>query len=227
MAEKKNVDLTSDEMMARAKDFWSRNSKPIMIACAAIILLGGGWLIYKNFFKLPNENKASEALFKAEEYFRMDSVNLALNGDGQSMGLLRVISKYGGTKAGNLARFYAGVCYIKKDDNANAAKYLEDFSTDSKPIQARAYKLLGDAYADQGKNSDALSSYKKAAKEFEDDKQGSSEALFLAAYLADKVMKDSKQAIELYKELKDKYPNTDKGAQAENYLAQLGVYNMN
>lgn len=227
MSDKKNVELDGEVMIAKAKDFWTKNSKPIIAACAVVILLAGGWLVYKKFFKEPKETKANEAIFKAEEYFRMDSVNLALNGDGQHMGFLKVISKFDGTEAANLANFYAGSCYIKLDDNAKAVKYLKDFSTSSKPVQQRAYKLLGDAYADLGKNSDALSNYKKAASFFEDDKAASSEALFLAAYFADRVMKDTKEAISLYKELKEKYPFTQYGSQADTYLATLGVYNAN
>ena len=166
-------------------------------------------------------------MFKAEEYYRKDSVNLALNGDGQNPGFLRIISRYGGTDAANLAHFYAGSCYIKLDDNANAIKHLKDFSSDAKQIQQRAYKLLGDASADLGKNADALNYYKKAGRHFEEDQASSAEALFLAAYLADRVMKDQKEAIALYKELKEKFPRTQQGFEADNYLAQLGVYNVN
>lgn len=227
MSDKKNVEMTSDEMVAKAKDFWTRNSKPILIVSAAIILLGGGWLVYKNFFKAPKEANANDALFRAQSYLEKDSINLALNGDGQSMGFLRIINKFGGTNAANLSHYYAGICYTKLDDNEKAISHLKDFSTSSKPVQARAYKLLAEAYAATGKNSEALSNYKKAASEFETDKTYSSEALFDAAFFADRVMKDKKEAIELYKELKEKYPNTDKGNKAENYLAQLGVYNVN
>ena len=218
---------TGEVVIAKAKDFWSRNSKAIMIACGAIIVLAGGWLIYKNYVKAPKNIKASEALYKAEEYYRMDSCNLALNGDGQHMGLLRVISRYSGTDAANLAQFYAGSCYLKMGDNQNAIKHLKKFETDAKQIQARAYRLLGDAYADAGNNSEALSNYKKAARHFEKDYSQSAEALFMAAYFADRVVKNQKEAIELYKELKEKYPNTQQGLQAHNYLAQLGVYNVN
>ena len=150
-----------------------------------------------------------------------------MNGDGQSMGFLKIISKYSGTEAANLANFYAGSCYIKMDDNANAIKHLKKFSSDAKQIQQRAYKLLGDASADLGKNDDALDYYKKAAHHFEEDQANSAEALFLAAYLADRVMKNQKEAIALYKELKEKYPRTQQGFDADNYLAQLGVYNVN
>ena len=218
---------SGEVVIAKAKDFWTRNNKAILIVCGIVILLGGGWLVYKNFFLAPKEAKAAEAMFKAEEYYRMDSVNLALNGDGQHPGFLRVISNYGGTDAGNMANFYAGSCYLKLGDNQNAIKYLKKFDTRAKQIQARAYKLLGDAYADAGNNSEALSYYKKAGRHFEEDQSQSAEALFLAAYLADRVIKNQKEAIELYKELKEKFPNTQQGYEADNYLAQLGVYNVN
>ena len=211
-------------IIARAKDFWERYNRPVTIICTALIVLIGGWYIYKNFFQNPKEQKAKDAMFRAEEYYRMDSVNLALNGDAQNMGFLRVIAKYSGTDAANLARYYTGSCYLKLGDNDKAIKYLKKFSTGSKLVQARAYKLLGDAYADLGKNSDAFDYYKKAAHHFEKDETNSAEYLFMAAYFADRVMKNSKEAIELYKELREKYPTTQQGLQAENFLAQLGVY---
>jgi tetratricopeptide (TPR) repeat protein len=226
MADKKyGQDADSGEVIiAKAKDFWERYSRPVTIICTLIIVLAGGWFIYKSFFKNPKEQKATDAMFRAEEYYRMDSVNLALNGDAQNMGFLRVINRYSGTDAANLASYYAGSCYLKLGDNDKAVKYLKKFSTSSKLVQARAYKLLADAYADLGKNSDAFDYYKKAAHHFEKDETNSPEYLFMAAYFADRVMKNSKEAIDLYKELKEKYPNSQQGLQAENFLAQLGVY---
>lgn len=229
MSDKKNVlDMDSSEIaFARAKDFWTRNSKVILGVGTLLVLLVGGFYVYKHFFQLPKEEKAADAMFKAEDYYRQDSVKLALNGDGQYMGFLKIMDKYSGTEAANLASFYAGSAYLKLDDNQNAVKYLKKFSTDAKQIQQRAYKLLGDAYADLGNNKEALDYYKKAAHHFEKDETASAEALFLAAYLADRVMKNQKEAIGLYKELKEKYPRTQQGYDADNYLGQLGVYNVN
>ncbi|MGH2553675.1 MAG: tetratricopeptide repeat protein [Chitinophagaceae bacterium] len=235
MADKKQVQgVDSDELVvAKAKDFWTKYNKPVMIICTVIIVVFGGWYIYKNYFKNPKEEKAADAMFKAEEYYRIDSVNLALNGDGQYDGFLRILKKYSGTDAAKLANFYTGSCYIKLNENEKAIQYLKKFSTSSKPIQAKCYKLLGDAYADLGKNSDALNYYKKAAHHFEDDQSASAEALFMAANLADRVIKNPKEAIALYKELKQKFPkatissenNEQAGNLADNYLAQLGIYN--
>lgn len=226
MAEKKNVQgMDSGEMIVeKAKDFWERYNKPLMIASVAIILLVGGWYAYQNFIKNPKEIKAAEVMFKAEDYYRQDSILLALNGDGQNIGFLKVIDKYGGTDAGNLARFYAGDCYIKLNENQKAIDQLKKFSTSSKPIQARAYKLMADAYGDLGKSKEAFDYYKKAGHHFEKDEANSAESLFMAAYLAQRTLNDNKSAIALYKEIKEKYPRTEHARDAENYLAQMGVY---
>jgi tetratricopeptide (TPR) repeat protein len=226
MAEKKTVQAgeNAEVIIEKAKDFWQRNSKIISIVFVVLVLGVGGYFGYKNYIQKPKEIKAVDAAFKAEEYYRLDSLKLALNGDGREMGFIRIIDKYGGTETGNLACFYAGVCYLKLDDNVNAIKYLKKFETSSKPLKARVYKLLGDASGDLGKHADAVDYYKKASRAFEDDQNNSAEALFLAAYMSDRVLKNQKQAIELYKEIKEKFPQASQAVDAENYLAQLGVY---
>jgi predicted negative regulator of RcsB-dependent stress response len=218
-------------VIERAKDFWTRYNKPLTIVAAVIILVGGGWLGYKKLYKEPREKKAVDAMFRAEEIFqgalftdKPDSIiNLALNGSGTAPGFLKVIKDYSGTKQANLAKFYAGNCYIMLNDNAKALKYLEGFTTDSKIFQARAWKMLGDIYADQGKNKDAFNYYKKAAHHFPENNEDASEYLWMAAYFAEKVLNDKQQAIELYKELKTDFPETRRGAEADKYLARLGV----
>jgi predicted negative regulator of RcsB-dependent stress response len=226
MAEKTTVQQPegNEKVIAKAKDFWTKYNRPLMIASVVIILGGAGWYIYKNYFKNPKEQKAQDQLFRAEDYWRKDSVTLALNGDGLNPGFLKIISQYGGTDAANLAKFYAGSCYLKLNQNDKAVKYLKQFSTSSKPLQARAYKLLGDASADLGKNNDALDYYKKAAHHDEEDEAASSDALFMAAYFADRIMKNSNEAKSLYRELLQKYPRSSHSRDADTYLAQLGEF---
>ena len=229
---KQDVQDPNQLVVERAKDFWTKYNRPLMIVSAVIILVAGGYLVYKKFYKQPNEEKASDALFKAEGYHRNaltapnpDSlIKLALNGDGANVGFLRIMSKYKGTDAANIAQLYAGESYLLLNDNANAIKYLKDFSTSSKFFQARAYKLLGDAYSELGKTDDAIASYKKAAHHFTEDLHSSAEYLFFAASLAEKSGKNS-EAIELYKEIRDKFPGTVSANESDKYLAKLGVYN--
>ncbi|MGI8638094.1 MAG: YfgM family protein [Segetibacter sp.] len=202
--------------------FWENNKKLIVGILLAIVVVAGGWMLYKNMVVAPKEDRAAEAMFKAEEYFRNDSLAVALNGDGQNKGFLNVIKNFDGTKAANLAHFYAGVIYLKTHDFNNAVKQLKDFSTDSKQIQMIAYGRLGDAYSELGKKDEAVDYYKKAGKEFEADQFYSSEFLFRAGYLLESMGKNS-EAIAVYKEIKEKFPKTEKGFSIDKYIYRLNV----
>lgn len=202
--------------------FWEKNKNLILGLLAAIILVVGGWFLYKNMVQKPKEERAAEAMFKAEEYFRTDSLNLALNGDGQNKGFLYITKNFDGTKAGNLANFYTGVIYLRNQDFNNAVKYLKDFKTESKQIQMIAYGRLGDAYSELGKKDEAVDFYKKAGKNFQEDEFNSSEFLFRAGYLLESLGKNN-EAIEVYKEIKEKFPKTEKGFSIDKYIYRLSV----
>jgi tetratricopeptide (TPR) repeat protein len=225
MADKIQIpELEANQVVAKAKGLWSRYSKAIIYGGSAVIILLVAYLGYKNFISGPKEQKANEAIFKAQQFYAEDSINLALNGDGANPGFLKVMSKFSGTDAANIAKFYAGSCYIKLGDNNNAVKYLKDFSTSSKITQARAYSLLADAYGDLGKKEEAISFYKKAATHFPEDAVNSSEDLYRAALMYE-LMGKSKEAIDAFKALKEKYPNSNRGRETDKYLARLGVLN--
>src|SRR5581483_2759720 len=162
---------------------WDKYGKQASYVLLAIIVIIGGYLAYRNFISEPKEKQAGEAMFHAEEYYRMDSTRLALNGDNINPGFLKVLSKYSGTKAANLASFYAGSCYMKLGDFNNAVKYLKDFSTPVKQLQERAYGLLADAYSELNRNAEAAEQYKKAGTYFEKDELFSPEYLFRSGYL--------------------------------------------
>lgn len=207
----------------RALGFWEKNNKSILVALGAVILLTGGYFVYKYWFKMPENQKAVEAIAKAQQYFATDSLQKALNGDGQSAGFLKVISKYGSTPSGNLAKLYAGETYLQLGDFNNAIKYLNDFNPNgSAQTQAFVYGLLGDAYSELKKNDEAIDNYKKAASTFDKNAALSSEYLYRAASLYE-VMGKNKEAMELFKELKDKFPKTERGFTAEKYLGKLGA----
>jgi TolA-binding protein len=208
--------------VADFQNAWEKYGKQASYVLLAIIVIIGGYLAYRNFVAEPKEKAASEAIFHAEEYYRLDSTRLALNGDAINPGFLKVISKYGGTKAANEATFLAGSCYLKLGDFNNAVKYLKDFSTPDKLVQERAYGLLGDALSEQNKKEEAAEQYKKAGTYFEKDELFSPEYLFRSGYLYESLGK-TQDAIAMYKLIKDKYPTSQRGADIDKYLARLGV----
>ena len=223
MAESKVQEVVDvNQNLQSVTGFWEKNKNLIIGISAAIIIVAGGWLLYKNLIIKPKEEKAAEAMFKAEEYFRNDSLAIALNGDGQNKGFLNVIKNFDGTKAANLAHFYAGIIYLKSHDYNNSVKQLKDFETTSSQIQMVAYGRLGDALSELGKKDEAVDYYKKAGKEFEADEYNSSGFLFRAGYLLESMGKNA-DAVEVYKQIKEKYPKTEKGFSIDKYIHRLSI----
>ena len=222
MADTHVHEAKTEDVVVKAKDFWTQYQKPLVTIIIVLVVLVGGWYGYKNYIVAPKETEAQNAMWKAEQYFREDSLNLALNGDKFNRGFLYIINNYGSTKSGNLAKYYAGVCYLRTGNFNKAVENLNDFNTSVKQIQMMAYGALGDAYSELNKNDEAVNYYKKAANEFTDDATMSSEYLFRAALKLETLGKNN-EALDLYKELKAKYPNTERGFSADKYIYRLSI----
>lgn len=243
MAEKNEVTtphVHTDDVIVKAKGFWANYSKPIIYVGGAMILILAAWFGYQNLVKVPKEKKAAEVIFPAENLFdkmatagfNKDTVNIVLNGgtaDGMNVtGLLKIINTYSGTAAANRAAYMTGASYLHIKEFDKAIKYLKEFDGNgATQVQSKAYIMLGHAYAEQKKTDDALSYYKKAASAVNAKDEGlAGDAFLMAASYAEATGK-SKEAIELYQQLKDKYPaNTAvQSGEVDKYLAKLGVTN--
>ncbi len=238
MADKQVKAEQSDaaDVVAKAKGFWEAYSKKIIIVGSIVIVLLGGFLGYKKFIAEPNEKTANDLIFQAERLFvkmsngssyNQDTVNMVLNGDKAKgiTGLLKVAGNYGGTKSGNRAEYMIGACYLNLKQFDKAIKHLKEFDGNgATQIQSKAYMLLGHAYAEQKKTDDALSNYKKAGNISDLDEGMAAEALFVAGRYAD-AMGKSKDALELFQQIKDKYPASQKvsSGDVDKYLGALGV----
>jgi tetratricopeptide (TPR) repeat protein len=223
MSEIKHPAHLEDEKnpVAEFENLWDQYGKQASYVLLAIIVIVAGFFAYRSLISEPNEKKATEAMFRAEEYYRLDSARLALNGDAINAGFLKIIARYSGTKAADMASFYAGSCYLKLGDFNNAVKYLKDFSTSVKQLQERDYGLLGDAYSELNRKEEAAEQYKKAGTYFEKDELLSPEYLFRSGYLYESMGK-TQDAIAMYRLIKDKYPTSPRGADIDKYLARLG-----
>lgn len=215
--------FSQERILQSTQQFWSKNSKWIVGVFAALMLGGAGYFGYHQLIIQPAEEAAVESLWTAQANFKIDSFNLALKGDGtkNNPGLLKVISKHEGTRAANLAHFYAGICYLHLGEYAKAVSQLEDFDTDDPPLLMRKYGSLGDALAEQGKLEPATANYRKAASAFESDDANASEYLFRLGQLYDKQGKTA-EAIEAFQSIKEKFPFSMRANEVDKYLARLG-----
>ena len=239
MADKKlteNVLVEDKDAAQKARGFWDEFSKPIIYIGSTIILLIAGWYGYKAFIADPKEKEASELIFPAENLFgkmaatgfSKDSVNLVINGgdlEGKKItGLLKLINNFGGTAAGNRAKYMTGASYLHIKEFAKAIKYLEDFDGNgANQVQSKAYLMLGHAYAEQKKTADALDFYKKAASVNDKDEFFAADALLIAAGYSD-ATGNNKEAINLYRQVKEKYPSNVSvlNGEIDRHLAKLG-----
>jgi tetratricopeptide (TPR) repeat protein len=213
----------STELLDRAKGFWEKNNKNITYISIALIILIGGYLGYKYLIQVPTEKKAQDEIFKAEMNFRSDSLQLALNGNNSTPGFLKVIKNYGGTPSGNLAKLYAGECYLQLGEFKKSIEQLESFNGGgAKQVEAKVQGMLGDANAELKNNAKAIAHYQKAGSIFESDINLSSEYLFRAGMLLEIEGKNA-EAIKVYQEIKEKFPRTERGYSIDKYLARLGA----
>jgi len=223
--EQEPVKKTTEEIVVeKAKRIVNTRGKSLLTGFTVVALAALGFYVYQNYFKAPEEKKATDAIWKAQEYYKVDSFRLALNGDGANMGFLRIATRYSGTRAGDLAKFYAGSSYLQMGDFNNAVKFLKDFSTSQPQLKLRAIGLLGDALSEQGKKQEAIEKYKEAGSIFEEDEASSSEYLFRAALLSQESGK-TKEAIELLHTIKDKFPQAQRALDADKYLGKWGDVN--
>jgi predicted negative regulator of RcsB-dependent stress response len=167
--------MSTEEQLSQIKgvnkitSFYDQNKKGITAAAVVIILLSVGIYYYTNFYKPGREEKAQAAIFMAQRYFQQDSTQKALYGDGINLGMMDVADQFGSTKAGNLAKLYAGRLLLTEGKYEDAKKYLSDVSLDDNFFAPGAKILLGDAYAELGDYKKAGDTYLKAAKMRDND----------------------------------------------------------
>ncbi len=218
----KKDDTLVDIVEARdnAQDFFETNQNTILMALVGAVLLIGGYLAYTYLFQAPREMEAIEAMEQAQRQFERDSFALALQNANGDQGFLDVIDNYGSTKAGNLAQFYAGICYLHLGQTDAALEYLSDFSPAGEVMPTSKYGAMAEAYGEKGDFDQALNYYQKAINAGENE-------FLIAHYLKKKGMLQEKQgdmegSKKSYQTIKDKYPFSPDGRDIDKYLARVG-----
>ncbi len=209
------------QALTTIEHFFETYKNIITYVLIGIVVIVGGIFLYKKAYIAPMEKEAQEQMFVAEQYFEKDSFNLALNGDGNNWGFLKIIDEYNLTPTANLAHYYAGICYLRLGQYEQAIEQLKKFSSSDKLVKPIALGAIGDAYAELGKLDDAIKYYYKAAKTNKND--FTSPIYLMKAALLCETMNNYKEALEIYQTIKIKYPRSSDARLIDKYISRAEV----
>ena len=217
-----NNELEVEEIVSKSELFIENNSKKIMFAIIAVVVIVGAVLGVKHGYLIPQEKKAAAAMFQGEQYFARDSFALALNGNGADyIGFNAIIDQYGSTDAGNLAKAYAGICYFKLGETEKAVNALKSFSASDQMISPAITGLIGDCYVNMGNTKEGISYFEKAASAA--DNEVISPIYLKKAGIAYESLKEYDKAVKAYQTIKDKYYSSMEASDIDKYITRASA----
>ena len=221
MAEQKNQNehLNVEDALTQSEAFLIKYKNAIIGGVVAVIIIVAGIIMYKNLYAEPREEKAQAALFKGQEYFEQDAFEQALNGDSIGFaGFLKVADDYSGTKAANLAKAYAGICYAQLGKYEEAVKMLDGFNGKDQMVAPAVLGAAGSCYAQLGQLDKAASTLLSAADKA--DNNTLSPIFLLQA--GEILVKQGKfdDAVNAYTKIKDKYFQSYQAMDIDKYIEQ-------
>jgi tetratricopeptide (TPR) repeat protein len=208
-----------ESTLGKTEMFIENYKKTITTVVVVIVVVVLAIFGVKKYYIEPREQEAQVAIFRAEQLFENDDYATALNGDGNNMGFMDVINEYGNTKTGNLARYYAGICYLNTGDYQSAIKYLGEFKSKDHMVKPLATGAMGDAYMELGNTAEAARCYEKAANESKNS--FTSPMMLVKAGFAYEMIEDYQKALEMYQIIKAEYPNSNEGFVVDKNIAMV------
>jgi len=213
------------ETLNKTEHFVNQNKKSLSIIVGAIVLAVGGYFYYEFVYVAGKEKEAQAVMFHAEDFFRNDSLKMAINGDGNNPGFEEIISQYGVSPSANLAHLYLGMAYLKQKNYDQAIETLKGYNPHDLITPSLALGAIGDAYLEKNEVDEAINYYEKATKEKPNNFTTPMLMMKLAGALESKGnYKDSK---EVYVNLKKEYPASSEAQQAEKYIARAEALSQN
>lgn len=222
-----------EEALSKTELWIENNQKILWIILIALLVIAFAIYGITNYNKKRNETaknlsfpqeinfeqQASQAVDFASYYMENEKYATALNGDGEKPGFLDIVKDYGSTKAGKLAAYYAGVCYLKQGNYNEAIEYLKKYTNDDKVLAPMSLGLIGDCYLQLGDQQNAVSYYEKATKKNPND--FTTPMYLVKLGMTYEIMENYGKALETYKTLKKDYPTSNEAFEISKNIAYL------
>ena len=172
---------------------------------------------------LQKAKSGKRCLIILDEMFRgtnaQDAFEQALNGDSIGYtGFLKVADEYSGTKAANLAKAYAGICYAQLGKYEEAVKMLDSFNGKDQMVAPAILGAAGNCYAQLGQLDKAASTLMSAADKADNNTLS---PIFLMQ-AGEILVKQGKydDAVDAYTKIKDKYFQSYQAMDIDKYIEQ-------
>jgi tetratricopeptide (TPR) repeat protein len=210
----KNVEQT----LTKTEQYLEENYKQLLYVLGGVVILVGIFWLGRLWQNKKNDEAQSQ-MYQAQRWLEMDSLKLALNGDGNYLGFLDIIKNYKMTKAGNLAKYCAGICYLHLGEYQDAIEYLNKYSKKDKLIGSIAIGATGDAYVESGDLEKGIAKYIEAA---DLAKNSFNSPIFLMkAGQNYELQKKYADAMKTYERIKREYPESTEGTSIDKYIARV------
>jgi len=207
-----------EETLTRTEHYLEENYKTLLIGLGVIVLLVGLFWLGKLYLNKRNDEAQSQ-MYQAERYLEMDSLKLALNGDGNYLGFLDIAKNYKFTNSGNLSKYCAGICYLHMGNYNEAIDFLNKYSKKDKVIASLAIGAIGDAYVELGDLGKGIAKYTEAA-DYAANSFNTPLFLMKAGELYEQTGK-FQEALKIYQRIESQYPESTEGTTIEKYIARV------
>ncbi len=197
--------------VSKLTGYFEQNKSGVLGAAGIVIVLIAGFFGFQ-WYTNNQDVEGEKKLFKAVYAFEGDSLSAA-NKD-----FAKISNDFGGNTQ-NLSDLYLGITLLKQGKFDQSIEKLKNFSSSDLLVQARAYALIGDAYSEKKAYSEAIEYYQKAS-DYKSNKFFSPSYLLKLA-LAYESNKQDKEALGVYSQLTEKYPQSAESIPAKKYKAQL------
>jgi tetratricopeptide (TPR) repeat protein len=203
----------------RSGKFVRENQKSLSFIATAIVLMILAYVGYQKLYLAPREEKATNQMYKAQEFWQNKDWDKAINGDAGYPGFAKIIDQYSNTKAANLAYYYLGIAYLNKGQFQKAIDNLTNYRGDDSIIGAEALGGTADAYVELKDYDKAETYFKKAA-----DKASNKflTPIFLKKLgLVYEAKNDFQDADDAYKQIKTQYFDSPQAQNIDEYIARV------
>ena len=205
---------------ARAWEFVDRNRKALYGVLAAVVVLALIAVGYA-FYLGQKQETAVDLLGSVVQLYEEGRYRDALDGTGDTVGLLEIAEDYGNTDAGNLASFYAADALFRLGDYDQALEYFEDYDKEEGLIGASAIAGEAAIHENRSEFERAGDLYRRAALFYENELRSPEYLLQAAhAYQQGGAYDDAEAALEL---ITERFPESNIADGISFHMARLAA----